>query len=486
MTTDNLWELAAEPGALSAAGRAWRSLAAGAGVARDLVDAQAGPLRGDAWSGDTADAYHDHRAKLGRGVDDAMEAATEIATALDATARALSSAQHQLTDALARVSANVPTSAGDDQVRFTPRTAEELSAVSAAIAEARQIRADLDSDLVTYAARVDKSRPLLDGVAATWLQVADGRADGWTPPAEATGLGWIYDGNTDDGNTVVLNTGPGDDTVDIRVDPATGEQIVTVNGTTVNGTTVRFPAGQEITIRAGEGNDTVNVATGTRVNLTLLGGAGDDTLRGGDARDRILGLAGRDHVEAGGGADRVTAGDGRDYVDGGAGDDRLSGGLGDDTIYGLSGRDSVDGGAGHDYLEGGRGEDTLDGGGGNDAISGGRDDDTVRGGGGDDRIYTGLGRDAVVAGAGGGGGAGPGPTPCTGSRRMPSGARRTWSTSRSPTWARTSESRARPSSSNGSRPTWTCCARRRPASRCWATSSEHTRTASTGSTAVTG
>ena len=122
-------------------------------------------------------------------------------------------------------------------------------------------------------------------------------------------------------HSVVLNTGPGDDTVTMSVDPMTGERIVTVNGQVT-----RFPAGYDVTIRAGEGSDTIDVAPGTRVRLTLLGGAGDDT---------------------------------------------LSGGLGDDTLYGLSGADRIDGGFGQDYLEGGTGDDTLDGGAGNDMLSGG-------------------------------------------------------------------------------------------------------------------
>jgi hypothetical protein len=369
---DNLWDLAADPGAVGAAAQAWRSLGPACDAARDVVDARARPLRGDAWSGDTADTYHDHRAKLGRGVDDVLAAAGDIAAALDATAGALAGTQSLLADALARAGARVPFGVAGGRVRFAPRTPDDLPAVTVAVAEAQQIRAELDSELLRQVAKIENARRLLAGVSSTWDSTAGGRTDGWRLPPEAAGLGWIYDGDT-----VVVNTGPGDDTVVVGIDPATGEQLVTVNGTTV-----RFPAGHEITVRAGEGNDTVNVAAGTRVNLTLLGGAGGDNLL------------------AGGGHNRVYGGDGRDYVDGGAGDDRLAGGLGDDTVYGLSGADRIDGGAGRDHLEGGRGDDTIDGGAGNDAISGGRDSDTLRGGGGDDRVYSGPGRDAVDAGDG--------------------------------------------------------------------------------------
>jgi Ca2+-binding RTX toxin-like protein len=404
---DNLWDLAADPGAVDAAAQAWRALGAGCDAARDLVDAKAAPLRGDAWSGDTADTYHDHRAKLGRGVDDVVAAASGIAAALDATAGALASAQSLLADALARVSARVPASVAGGRVRFAPRTPDDLPAVTAAVAEAQRIRADLDGDLLGHVGRIEKARPLLAGVSSTWDSIAGGRTDGWRLPPEAAGLGWIYDGDT-----VVVNTGPGDDTVEVSVDPATGEQVVTVNGTTV-----RFPAGREITVRAGEGNDTVNVAAGTRVNLTLLGGEGDDTLRGGAGSDRILGLDGRDHVEARGGGDRVTTGASRDHLpgedpsqpvvehaDGGAGDDAIWGGAGGDSLlggdgkdraYGGAGDDTVDGGAGDDAVYGGAGTDNVYGRDGNDAAYGGEGRDYVDGGAGDDRLAGGLGDDTV-------------------------------------------------------------------------------------------
>src|SRR5690606_28672951 len=150
-------------------------------------------------------------------------------------------------------------------------------------------------------------------------------ASPFSMPAEATGTYVLHDGDT-----AVIHTGPGDDSVQIRVDPATGRQIVEVNGTVH-----RFPANAAIVVRTGAGNDEITVAPGTNLRLTLLGGAGFDTVRGGDGDERILGLAGDDKIYAGGGNDRVSGGPGRDYIDGYRGDDILSGGEGDDVIYGL-------------------------------------------------------------------------------------------------------------------------------------------------------
>jgi hypothetical protein len=72
-----------------------------------------------------------------------------------------------------------------------------------------------------------------------------------------------------DGDHIIVNTGPGNDNVRVRVDPTTGGQIVTLNGTDYY-----FPAGADIVIRAGDSNDTITVAPGTRVHITVLGGEG--------------------------------------------------------------------------------------------------------------------------------------------------------------------------------------------------------------------
>ena len=74
----------------------------------------------------------------------------------------------------------------------------------------------------------------------------------------------------------------------------------------------------------------------------LLGEAGDDALRGFDARDDVLlGNAGNDTLEGLGG------------------NDSLAGGAGDDSLIGADGNDTLAGGAGNDTLIGGEGSDTY-------------------------------------------------------------------------------------------------------------------------------
>ena len=73
-------------------------------------------------------------------------------------------------------------------------------------------------------------------------------------------------------------------------------------------------------------------------------------------------------------------------VDGGPDDNVLIGGFGDECLRGMGGNDYVSGGLGDDLVAGGRGHDTVD---------GGLSDDDVRGGTGADHVYDGPGDDVL-------------------------------------------------------------------------------------------
>jgi Ca2+-binding RTX toxin-like protein len=213
-----------------------------------------------------------------------------------------------------------------------------------------------------------------------------------------------------------------------------------------------------VVVRAGDGDDTINVTVpvpahvfgddgGDRITsglssaaLTVDGGAGDDfidmgsdaaafTLRGGD---------GDDTLDGGGLGDGLDGGPGDDRLDGGAGDDVLEGGPGDDflaqaydfdaeVLSGGEGRDEVsyhairprsesvtvtndgvadDGAAGEgdniapdvEVLTGGHGDDIVAGGEGADELRGGvLGADTLMGGGGVDVFAGGGGSDVLLA-----------------------------------------------------------------------------------------
>lgn len=390
IATSNVWRLHAQPGALDAAAAAWRTVATTLTAAADHFDQPAGVLMRGGWEGDVAESFDRHRKLLYTDIEDAAKQATAAGTALEEASGALSIAQAYLTAEWNGVSAVPHSFNGPEQIVFSPENDDQASAVHGSLETCRFIRGDLDDRLADQVVRFEKARAEFRQLSANWAANAAGTSNGFVLPPEAPLSGVIMDGNH-----IIVNTGTGNDNVQVSVDPATGEQIVTVNGVAH-----RYPAGADVVVRAGSGNDTITVAPNTNLHVTLLGGEGDDIIRGGGGNETILGLDGKDQVYAGAGNDRVSGGSGRDYIDGGSGDDILSGGHGNDTVYGLGGNDAISGGEGQDYLEGGRGNDTIAGGEGNDIISGGRDNDTLRGGAGDDAIYAGRGSDVSDGGQG--------------------------------------------------------------------------------------
>ena len=194
-------------------------------------------------------------------------------------------------------------------------------------------------------------------------------------------------------------------------------------------------------IIGGSGNDTLkgdagaNVLDGGTGNDTLLGGAGDDILIGGVGSNRLDGGDGLDMASyasltralevdlsnfsgtittalgkdtlisiegliGGSGNDILKAGVTATYLDGGAGDDFLGGSAYADTLIGGTGDDRIAAGGGDDRLEGGTGDDTLLGQAGDDAIGGGAGRDFIDGGDGTDTLNGGEGNDWFNGGNG--------------------------------------------------------------------------------------
>ena len=189
-------------------------------------------------------------------------------------------------------------------------------------------------------------------------------------------------------------------------------------------------------VRAGGGNDRVEIDPAVLTSIYVDGGAGNDTIFGGGGADILYGAAGHDTVDGRGGNDLVfgdgdvdtpavqvpvapaaegndvlTGGDGIDVVYGGGGADRVLGGAGSDFLHGGAGADvlwagddvfgdSMFGDAGADYLVGGPGRDDMHGGDDNDTLLGGDGSDLMAGDAGDDRMAGELGRDTLSGGAG--------------------------------------------------------------------------------------
>jgi Ca2+-binding RTX toxin-like protein len=141
----------------------------------------------------------------------------------------------------------------------------------------------------------------------------------------------IVDGGTGT-DTVEVNTGNGAETITItpfgthvfvdRVVPAPFR----VDATGV----------ENVVVNANGGDDIITASNGlaTLVQLTIDGGAGNDTITGGDGNDTLFGGTGNDVVAGGRGADTARLGDGDDVFVWNPGDanDVVEGEAGNDTL----------------------------------------------------------------------------------------------------------------------------------------------------------
>lgn len=154
----------------------------------------------------------------------------------------------------------------------------------------------------------------------------------------------------------------------------------------------------------GDGND--RIFGGEGVN-TINGGAGNDTMFGGNQVDTMNGGAGADQIFSLGGNDIVSLGNGgtpgstdptmADLVLGGSGNDTLKGGNGLNIFYGGDGNDVIQGGNGENRMHGQIGNDVLISGSSSDYLAGQTGDDTIVAGGGNDYILPGFGNDVIDA-----------------------------------------------------------------------------------------
>ncbi len=162
----------------------------------------------------------------------------------------------------------------------------------------------------------------------------------------------------------VWNSGDDSDLVeggsDIDKAEVNGGKAGEVFTVTANGDRVRFdriePAPssldigttEKLVINANGGNDTIS-ATGNLaalIELTLDGGAGNDTIRGGNGNDLLIGGDGDDFVDGNQGTDTALLGAGNDVFqwDPGDGSDVVEGQAGNDTMIfsGSNGQENID------------------------------------------------------------------------------------------------------------------------------------------------
>ncbi|MET0928474.1 MAG: M91 family zinc metallopeptidase [Aeromicrobium sp.] len=382
------WTLDHDAAALDAAAQAWVSVADSLTGTADDVNAAATTTLGSGWEGLSAEGYAAHRSTLLGDVDTGATLAQRAAQSLTAVASSVRSAQARLDASWASVASVEHTVAGDT-VSFQPEDDAEELLVTAAMDEATAVRDGLDATLQGDLVELDTIASEWSGLAAAWEAAAAGESSFEVPDdGDETGI-LVVDG------VAYVSAGKHDDEIETRIDPDTGETIVTVNGVDHV-----LPDGAEVVIRGGTGDDTIVVKDGVHAGVTVLAGHGDDDVTGGSGSDVVVGGRGADTIVGGEQRDRIFGSAGQDYLDGQDDGDLVDGGLDHDTVYGLGGRDDLSGGEGDDYVEGGESADVVDGGAGDDVVSGGLGDDTVLGGSGSDVAYAGRGDDTVHGGDG--------------------------------------------------------------------------------------
>ncbi|MES2098682.1 MAG: LEPR-XLL domain-containing protein [Pseudomonadota bacterium] len=157
-----------------------------------------------------------------------------------------------------------------------------------------------------------------------------------------------------------------------------------------------------------------------RLDVSVLGAGGKDTIFGNGGRDFIIAGAGDDFVDGGDGNDEIELGVGFDVGYGGGGADTVYGGENDDVIFGgrdpygdadfgqagdtgdaeVDGDDRLEGEAGNDLIRGNDGADTILGQRGADILFGDIGNDIITGEAGGDIVFGGAGDDTIDAGDG--------------------------------------------------------------------------------------
>lgn len=160
--------------------------------------------------------------------------------------------------------------------------------------------------------------------------------------AESAGIAEIEIATSlgDANDVVVVQGGPGDDTITI------GQSGLGLNADADRDVTFA-PLPPQIEIFGNGGVNALSAKGGSGTGSSYLGKA---ILRAGDLGDVLLGGSGGDELLGGAGNDRLEGNLGADLLDGAGGDDVLKGGDGDDELVG---------GAGADQLVGSSGDDTM-------------------------------------------------------------------------------------------------------------------------------
>lgn len=163
---DWIWDLRANPEQLETAAQQLRTLASAALTGRETVINAARQIQSEeAWTGDAAEAYQDHRRSLTAWLRELAESVNSGAWSLEYLAGELRSAASVLY--LLRASLNdIESEDEDGETIFLPVDEDEAQRVNAAVMQAETIRAGVEENLVSaegkFRRRLDEIREISD------------------------------------------------------------------------------------------------------------------------------------------------------------------------------------------------------------------------------------------------------------------------------------------------------------------------------------
>jgi PKD repeat protein len=155
--------------------------------------------------------------------------------------------------------------------------------------------------------------------------------------------------------------------------------------------TVPLSSVKQIQVIAGNGPNYIYLDQGISVPVSVFGGNGNDTIRGG---------AGNNYIYEGNGNDWISPRGNTNYISVGNGNDTILASGQNDTIIAGNGNDSINGGSANDSIVAGNGNDSILGGAGNDTIVAGTGKDSIASGKGNNRLTVANGPSIIYPGTG--------------------------------------------------------------------------------------
>jgi Ca2+-binding RTX toxin-like protein len=192
---------------------------------------------------------------------------------------------------------------------------------------------------------------------------SDGACSSATTKIEVQ-VGHVFADTATGTSTLMVSGTDGADNLTVKRSSKTGK-LELLSGSTGEGT---FQADRVI-IYGSAGNDVIRIDSSVTQPVEVFGGDGNDQIYGGKSDATLHGDAGNDHVVGGMGRNVLDGGAGNDVLEvpstdkyaatllGGAGNDVLRGGAGNDLLEGGDGNDDLDGRGGVNVLHGGSGKD---------------------------------------------------------------------------------------------------------------------------------